>query len=158
MSRENAIRFMMMKDKDEGLKNAFDAVMGKYEGIILSKDDQDQVFREEIIPFAREYGYDLSPEDLGELQTEGKLSEEELDQITGGKGETSCSYSIYGIYGPVTMTVIDSCDYAPDNETFINRFTGWPDANCPDYVYCGSGPDYRRCPSCAHLILTVKRS
>ena len=153
MSKENAIRFMMVKDKDEAIKNAFDAIMGKYQGKILSKNDQDKVLKEEIIPLAKQYGYEFTLEDFAELQTEGKLSDEELGQITGGRGEYSDSHTLNSPFGPIPVTTVFSCDYASDNETFRTRCK-YGDTNCPDFEYNGNGDRRKICYNCAHLHLS----
>lgn len=151
MSKENATRFMMMKDKDETIKNAFDAIMGKYEGKILSKDEQDKALREEIIPLAKEYGYEFTLEDFAKLQADGKLSDEELGQITGGRGEFSKTYTCHFLTGTTILHNTYSCDYAPDDQTFETRYNQFQNNNCPDYKNPGIGAPQRICINCEHM-------
>jgi hypothetical protein len=151
MSKENAFRFMMIKSKDEKIKNEFDAILCKYQGKNLSSDERDNML-EEICRLAKEYGYDFSPEDLMELQknAEGKLSDEELSEVIGGKG---CI-----IYSPYWWQTTDvySCEYVKDNSTFLDYYLQ-NHTNCPDYEgrVCGiCGSSYHQCSNCSHFNAT----
>jgi hypothetical protein len=153
MSKENAIRFMMMKDKDEAIKSAFDAILSKCDGKILSKDDQDKVLREEVIPLAKKYGFDFTSDDLDKAQNAfvGRLSDEELDQIAGGKGQFTETFfgQIHGLISTYT------CDYAPDDqtlETYYNQLS----TGCPDYVHLDHVANLRMCVCCANLHSTSR--
>lgn len=109
MSKENAFRFMLIKSKDKKIKSAFDVVLSKYQGKNLSEDEWDSVL-EEISLLAKKYGFDFTPEDLKELQknTEGKLSDEELSEVTGGRGQITRHRSF--LWWESTDTC--SCEYA----------------------------------------------
>jgi hypothetical protein len=154
MSKENAIRFLILKDKDESLKNAFDAIMGKYEGENISGDDLGKVICEEIIPLAKGYGYDLTPEDFMGLKKTPpeRLEDEELDMVAGGRGQ------IDEYFTGATATILANticCNCTPDNQTFITRYNIYSDNHCPDYSYVGRGRDQRICPCCKNLDVTI---
>jgi predicted ribosomally synthesized peptide with nif11-like leader len=146
MSKENAIRFMMLRDKDDALKAGWSNIMGKYEGKNVSKDEWDKVLKEEVIPFAKEHGYDFSPEDLKELEkpAEGRLSDEELGRVAGGFGD----WVIEGIRF--------YCDRVPDDQTFFKRVTGGSNNGCPDFIVKENRWNEPRdnsisCPNCGNL-------
>jgi hypothetical protein len=137
----------MLKDKDEAIKSAFDAIMAEVDGKKLSWD---KAIQKEIIPLAKKHGYDLTPEDFKELQktVPERLEDEELDRVAGGRGQIQ-QKTVYGTGG---WTLIDTqyCDLAPDNQTFIARFNKWPDNGCPDYVFFHGCPN-RICISCKNF-------
>ncbi|MEA4887903.1 MAG: hypothetical protein VB070_00345 [Clostridiaceae bacterium] len=148
MSKKNAVKFMMAKSKDEKIKSDFDAILCKYQGKNLSSDEQDNML-EEIRRLAEEYGYDFSPEDLMELQknAEGKLSDDDLSEVTGGKG---CI-----IYSPYwwQSTDVFSCEYVKDDVAFLDYYLQ-KDTNCPDYeerTYGICGSSAHQCSGCTHF-------
>jgi hypothetical protein len=151
MSKENALRFMMNKDKDENLKSAYDAILNKYQRKNLSEDAWDGVLKEEIIPLAKKYGYDFTPEDLKQLQkpAEGKLSDEELDEVAGGQGQLTLTFR--NRYHSI-MTYKAYCDYVPDDQTFRIRYDQYP-TDCPNYVWFGNGNNVPMCKGCANCRL-----
>ncbi|HEX2926373.1 MAG TPA: hypothetical protein VHP38_08990 [Ruminiclostridium sp.] len=150
MAKEDALRFMVIKEKDTEIKSAFDSLMGKYEGKNLSKDEWVKVIQKEVIPFANKYGYDFTSEDLAELQ-KAKMSDEELDQVVGGRGQFTQTNTYQTMFGTISNTYTMACDLAPDDQTFTARFHQGPSLDCPDYVYIGRGCHLRACMSCAHL-------
>jgi predicted ribosomally synthesized peptide with nif11-like leader len=85
MSKENAKNFMTALGKDKELKSAYLGVMVKYEDKSLSEDKWSKIVQEEVIPLAKERGYDFNTEEFEALQKQTeKLSDEELDHVTGG--------------------------------------------------------------------------
>jgi predicted ribosomally synthesized peptide with nif11-like leader len=157
MAKEDALRFMMIVEKDKEIKSAFNSIMTKYEGKNLSKDEWNKAIQNEVIPFAKKYGYDFTAEDLAELQrtTGEKVSDEELDQVVGGRGEFR-EYSSGWFYSAISTTF---CDFAPDDQTFKTRYDQYL-TDCPDYVWTGKGASQRLCACCAHCqnsITTYKR-
>jgi C-terminal processing protease CtpA/Prc len=117
MSKENAIRFLMMKDKDDSIKSAFNTITDKYAGRNLSEDERDKMLQEEIISLAKEYGYDFTPEDFKELQKPDayRLSDKELDGVTGGRGQfVHVSVS----HGSTLYTITLSCKFMPNDMIF----------------------------------------
>ncbi len=151
MSKENALRFMIVKDKDKTIKKDMNAIMGRYERKNLSEDEWDGVLKEEIIPLAKKYGYDFTPEDLKELQnlTEGELSDEELDEVAGGQGQITLTFR--NRYHSI-MTYKATCDYMPDDQTFRMRYDQYP-TDCPNYVWFGNGNNVPTCKGCANCRL-----
>jgi hypothetical protein len=149
MSKENVIRFLMMKDKDESIKNAFDAIMGKYEGGNLSEDERGKMLQEEIIPLAKEYGYDFAPEDLKELQQPEtyKLSDEELDGVTGGRGQY---VHVSVTHGSTLYTITLSCEFAPNDDIFRCYFNQ-DSNNCYEFVPTSPNRYPHACMRCANM-------
>jgi hypothetical protein len=146
MSKENAIRFLMAKDKDEGLKSAFKTIMDKYAGN-LSEDEIDKMLQEEIIPLAKEYGYDFTPEDFKELQKPDahRLSDEKLDGVTGGRGQ----FVVPGVTKELNLfTITLSCDFMPCDEIF-KRYLDQKQNGCNYFVPAGT--QVHACKSCANL-------
>ncbi|HEX2925336.1 MAG TPA: hypothetical protein VHP38_03615 [Ruminiclostridium sp.] len=154
MSKENAIRFLMAKNKDECVKSAFNTIMDQYAGRYLSEDERDKILREEIIPMAKKHGYDLTPEDFNDLKKTApeRLEDEELDMVAGGRGQID-EYLIGTTATILTDTIY--CNCAPDNQTFIMRYNIYSDNHCPDYSYVGRGRDQRICPCCKNLSIDV---
>lgn len=154
MAKEDALRFMVVMEKDEKIKSAFNSIMHKYEGMNLSKDEWDKAIKNEVIPFAKKNGFDFIPEDLAELQKTagGEISDEELDQVAGGRGEFSETiYSMFVSHVERRM----ACDFAPDDQTFKTRYYQNP-TDCPDFVSTNSWA--RTCLLCAHFnIIGVTR-
>ncbi len=147
MSRENAFRFMLAIGKDEKIKSAYDAVLNKYQGMDLSDDELDGIL-EKISQLAEKFGFDFTPEDLKELnkKTEGKLSEEELSEVTGGRGQFTLQRSF--LWWESTNTC--SCDYAKDDATFANYYVQ-NFTNCPYYEWRGYGLSTHQCRCCSHF-------
>jgi len=145
MSKENAVRFMMMKDKDEDMKSAYDDIIRKYEGKKLSKAEWDMAIQEEVIPLAKKYGFDFTPENFTELlkTADGKLSDEELGEVVGGQGQFSVRHQRGMPFGDTTTY----CDCAPDDATFITRY-GQSPTDCPDYVCSNTDAPQRTCRHC----------
>jgi hypothetical protein len=150
MAKEAALRFMMIVEKDKEIKNAFNSIMNKYEETNLSNEEWDKVIQNEVIPFAKKYGYDFTPEDLAELQkmADGEISDEELNQVVGGRGQYSETVTALTRGGTSIVTYTKACDFASDDQTFIAFMDGKID--CPDYVWKGRGASNRSCLCCAH--------
>jgi predicted ribosomally synthesized peptide with nif11-like leader len=147
MSKENAVRFLIAKDKDEDLKSAFKTTTDKYAGRNLSEDESYKMLQEEIIPLAKEYGYDFTPEDLKELQKPDayQLSEEELDAVTGGLGQFIIP-SVTKEYNLYTITL--RCELVQSNEVFKIYFD--QKKNGCNYFVPANTQDHA-CKNCANL-------
>jgi hypothetical protein len=107
------------------------------------------VLQKDVIPLAKKHGCDFTPEDLAELQTT-KISDEELDQVVGGRGQFTQSNAFMTSHGAISLTLTNTCDLAPDDQTLLARYNQWP-TDCPDYVWVGIGSSYRSCANCAHF-------
>jgi hypothetical protein len=150
MSKENALRFMIIKDKDESIKNAYDSVIGKHREKNLSEAEQDNVLREEIVSLAKQCGFDFTPQEMIDLKetAKGKLSDEELDEIVGGRGGFSRSLSItFDFPHLYNLTATTCCDSAPDDNTFRKRYMQ-SITDCPNYIWSNYGSDYHACNTC----------
>lgn len=147
MSNVNAFRFLMAKNKDKKIKSEFDAILYKYQGKKLSGDERGSIL-EDISRLAKEYGYNFTPEDLRELQknSEVELPDEELSEVTGGRGQFSRHRKFFWWESSDTC----SCEYAKDDSTFADyycqQFT-----NCPNYEWRGYGLSTHQCSCCSHF-------
>ncbi|MDD4169456.1 MAG: hypothetical protein PHD36_04220 [Desulfotomaculaceae bacterium] len=88
MSKEQAIRFMMLTERDEELKGKYQGIVNKYEGKNFTEEKRKKIILEEVIPLAKTKGFDFSTGDFQELLQPAKkqLTDEELDQAVGGRG------------------------------------------------------------------------
>lgn len=75
---------------------------------------------------------------------EGKLADEELDEVTGGRGEITLTFRNRYRH---TMTFKACCEYAPDDETFRMRYDQHP-TDCPNFQSYGNYD--RICMRCAN--------
>lgn len=57
----------------------------------LSRDECEKFIKAELIPFAKELGYEFSSEDMKEMEkpVESSLSDEDLEKVAGGRGMSS---------------------------------------------------------------------
>lgn len=152
MSKEIAQRFFMTMEMDEKIKKAFNVIISKYEGKNLSADEMDMVVREAVIPLAKEYGFEFSPEDLAALYKEAgeKLSDQELGAVAGGRGQYSHTDIKFGPFGPEKITYFRACNSAPDDQTF-NTYYDQDSNNCPDYWWNPRMPHRHICTCCQRL-------
>lgn len=77
------------------------------------------------------------------------IAANELDQVVGGRGQFIETRTIHNRLGTFTLTYTNTCDIAPDDQTFTMRYNQWP-TDCPDYVWKGRGASQGWCISCAH--------
>jgi predicted ribosomally synthesized peptide with nif11-like leader len=147
MSKEHAFRFMMAKSKDDKIKSSFDVILSKCQEKNLSDDERDSVL-EEISQLAKKYGFYFTPEDLKELQknAEGKLSDEELSEVAGGRGQFSRHRSLF--WWECSDTCI--CECAKDDSTFAYYYCQ-DFTNCPNYEWKGYGLSTHQCSCCSHF-------
>ena len=136
MSKENVIRFMSLKEKDEELRRGYIGILEKYTGEELSQDEWDRIMLEEIIPFAKENGYDFTPEDVNELQKPARegLSDEDLGQVVGGTRGFSIACAV------------------ENYQTFMFYFTGKQFNNCPSFTSQPGSPAIKLCVYCKNFI------
>jgi predicted ribosomally synthesized peptide with nif11-like leader len=61
-----------------------------------ARDKCEKVIKEELIPFAKELGYEFSLEDMKELEKPAgsSISEEDLEKVAGGRGKSSADAGI----------------------------------------------------------------
>lgn len=134
MSKENAKQFMTALENDLDLKSRYDGITEQ-----LKKEDQTiaawkKAILEKVIPFAKENGYDFSLDDLKNLQNTARdeLSDEDLEQISGGRG-------VYGSY---------YCDMVSDDRMFAIFVEYGSLAGCPDWQ--GANGYSRSCRFCVN--------
>ena len=91
MSKEQAMRFMLLTEADEDLKREYRGIVNRYEVKNLTEQEQEKIILEEVIPLAKSKGYDFSLGDFQELLQPAKkqLTDEELDEAVGGRGQFS---------------------------------------------------------------------
>jgi predicted ribosomally synthesized peptide with nif11-like leader len=137
MSIESAMRFFMSMEMNSELKN-------KYLGVIsdVQKHDEaekDKVIEQEILPLAKEAGFEFSIAELKEFQAtlkEGKLSDDDLEQVVGG-------YVQLRYPGCIHCFKYDDPEYirkamASDGFSYV----------CPGYSYHPHFSKDNRCDSC----------
>ena len=143
MSKENAIRFMTILGRDKDLKSRHDSVLDKYDTRSLTKEEWDNVIRNEVIPFANAEGFDFSAEDFKSQQcmVDKELSDDQLAQVAGG---IEMRYS---------CTIVQS----PEFQTRFNSYNS--DNGCKFYVAWIGRPKYAttgaQCIFCDHLNIDV---
>jgi hypothetical protein len=160
MSKENAIRFMMLIERDEEVKSKYDNIMGKLESKNLSHGDWDNVINEELIPFAKELGYEFSPEDMKELEkpADGTLSDEELERVVGGRAQFSCTDTYKNLNGnTVTRTVHRSCEIIRSDSVFKFEYFRHPH-DCVNIAWRGTDSSLSGCEGCVHYSSSVTTS
>lgn len=140
MSKEQAIRFMLLTKEDKDLKQKYQGIVNKYEGKNLTKEEQEKIILEEVIPLAKSKGYDFSLGDFQELLQSAKkqLTDEELEQTVGGRGRFTDHKYVY------------TCELVTGDTTFFmylfNRISG-----CANYEWNKSASNTGSCFDCMHL-------
>jgi predicted ribosomally synthesized peptide with nif11-like leader len=90
MSKENVKLFYEALARDKGLQERFDALNRKYGGQKLDEAQMEAIYQKELIPLAKEAGYNFT---MGELKEYARmsqkpvtreLSEDELATVAGG--------------------------------------------------------------------------
>jgi len=90
MSKENAKLFYEELAKNEALQGKFEFIGKKYEGQKFDEVQMDLIYQNEILPIAKESGFEFTLAELKEYKQDvtqpqsGKLSDEELDAVAGG--------------------------------------------------------------------------
>ena len=116
MSKEQAMRFMLLTEADEDLKREYRGIVNRYEVKNLTEQEQEKIILEEVIPLASSKGFDLSTEDFKELlqPVKKQLIDAELDQAVGGRGQFFDPVGGYTFF----------CELTPDDETFWRIYKG----------------------------------
>ena len=90
MSKENVRLFNEKVSADKALQGKLHALNERHEGEELSDEKMMRIYEEDVLPLARECGFDFSMEDLKEYarvlsqSSPGELTEDELDAVAGG--------------------------------------------------------------------------
>lgn len=124
MSKEQAIRFMLHIERDEELKRKYQDIKNKYEEKNLTKEEQEKIIMEEVIPLAKSMNFDFCTGDFQELLQPEKqqLNDEELDEVVGGSGQFISGNLKY------------SCEKIHNNEEF-RRFAMAERNYCPFFEF-----------------------
>lgn len=145
MSKEQALRFMLLTEGDEDLKREFRSIVNRYKVKNLTEQEQEKIILEEMIPLAGSKGFDLSTEDFKELlqSVEKQLTDAELGQAVGGRGQFFDPVGGYTFF----------CELTPDDETFLRTYKGSGGVYCPSHEYRIPGMPYGRksCITCKHF-------
>jgi len=90
MSKENAKLFYEELAKNEALQEKSEVIGKKYEGQKFDEVQMDLIYQNEILPIAKESGFEFTLAELKEYKQDvkqpqsGKLSDDELDAVAGG--------------------------------------------------------------------------
>lgn len=136
MSMDHAIRFMMYLDKNVELKKEYEAVVQEYEGADLTEEDLERVLRENLLPLAVSVGFEIDPTDLKQLfmaHYAVPLTEDELEQTVGGRGEFKGQIVINPF---AVRTYKFSCELAPNNAYLLNMY--YSEDYCPNFRRVGN--------------------
>jgi predicted ribosomally synthesized peptide with nif11-like leader len=100
MSKENVKLFYEALGKDKALQEKSRAIGKKYEGQKQDDVQSNLIYQEELVPLAKEAGYDFTLAELKEYAQEceksgmREVSEEELAAVAGGK---CCVCALVGV-------------------------------------------------------------
>jgi hypothetical protein len=82
MSKANAQKFIKLMEEDEKLKAQVEKIVGKHSKKNLTREAAEKLINEEIMPIAKQKGLEFTYAEL--LNSNGKLSDDELDKVVGG--------------------------------------------------------------------------
>ena len=114
MSKENVREFYGLLSKDVDLQRTFrekgESLSEKY-GIGAIGDEQlEELFLKEVLPVAREAGFEFSFQELqeyaAESKTKGELMDEELAAVAGGGDGCVCVLGGLGYVGNVMIACV----------------------------------------------------
>lgn len=151
MSKEQAIRFLLLTERDEELKSKYKGIVNKYEGKNLTEEEYEKIIPAEVIPLAKSLGFDFSAGDFRELlqPVKKQLTDEELDEAVGGRGQFSRQFA------PIEFTYL--CELAPDDETFRMYYEKYLH-NCPNYEPLSQNSALTKCCDiCKHIDYDTRR-
>lgn len=137
MSQESAMRFLMLLERDSDLKGKYLSAFTEMEK--LDEAEKGKLLEREILPMAKEAGFEFSIDELKEFQgaaKTGELSDEDLDKVVGGEGQMR-------YYGCVHCTKYEDPSYIKKSMD-SNGF----DYVCPSYQYHPHFGMTNRCDSC----------
>lgn len=96
MSQENVKGYFDALGKNKELLEKISALNKKYEGAELSPAQLDLALERELLPLAKEFGFEFTLEEYKAYAKEmnapktGKLEDDELDAVSGGTGGCGC--------------------------------------------------------------------
>jgi len=111
MSKENVRKFYEVLSKDADLQRRFreknELLSGKYRDGAPGDERLEGLFLKEILPVAREAGFEFSFQELQEYSADskmtGELMDEELAAVAGGGNLCVCVVGGYGTIGDVAI-------------------------------------------------------
>ncbi len=111
MSKENVREFYVLLSKDADLQRRFrekgESLSGKRGDGAIGDEHLEELFLKEILPIAREAGFEFSFQDLQEYSAEsktmGELMDEEMVAVAGGADLCVCLSTGYGSLGDEKM-------------------------------------------------------
>lgn len=111
MSKESVGRFYRAFAEDAALQRTFmainDRLAEEFKDERPDEERMEEIFWNEMLPVARESGYEFSFQDLKEYAAESKradeLMDEELAAVAGGGDLCACVLAGYGTIGDVTL-------------------------------------------------------
>ncbi len=97
MSQENVKNYFQELTKNKGLQEKLVALNKKYEGRELTKEQLNTACEQELIPLAKEYGFEFTLEEYNAYTQEmerpktGLIDDNELSAVAGGTGGCGCA-------------------------------------------------------------------
>ena len=93
MSVENVENFYAAISQDETVKQRFNELNQKYQGVAMNAAKTDAILEQELLPLAKELGFEFTlaeikayGEEMQQASRNGELSVAELDIVAGGRG------------------------------------------------------------------------
>jgi len=111
MSKENVREFYELLSKDVDLQRTFrekaESLSKKYGDGAVGDEHLEDLFLNEVLPIAREAGFEFSFQELLEYSAEskmkGELMDEELAAVAGGGDLCVCVMGGFGSFGDVSI-------------------------------------------------------
>lgn len=145
MSKENALRFMLLTEEDQALRDKCNGATDRCAGWVLTEEERERVIREEIMPAAKSVGCEFSLEEFLEaLPGSRPLADDELDKAVGGRGQYTHTYRFPTSSHSITYV----CEKAPNDTAFLRAFNG---GGCPWFERYCDFEGFPRCSLCKHL-------
>lgn len=139
MSKESAMRFFILLERNQDLKSKYEGVVSEMEKV--DEAEKDKLVEGRILPMAKEAGFEFGIADFKEFLVSlnnGELSDDELEQVVGGYVQVRVSACVHcWKYDDASMVqkAIDS-----------NGF----DYLCPEYKYHPHFAMTNTCESCQY--------
>jgi hypothetical protein len=114
MSKENVRKFYEVLSKDADLQRTFrekaESLSKKYGNGAVGDEHFEDLFLKEVLPVAREAGFEFSFQELqeyaAESKTKGELMDEELAAVAGGGDLCVCVVTGFGSFGDLKIVCV----------------------------------------------------
>ncbi len=111
MSKESVRKFYEMVSKDADLQRRFrekgESFSEKYGVGAIGDEHLEELLQKEVLPIAREAGFEFSFQELqeysAESKTKGEIMDEELAAVAGGGDLCVCVMGGFGSFGDVNI-------------------------------------------------------